>query len=183
MGRILYTLLAGLVGAGIVHISILLLVPYYSSRDAWSQVSSLSADYAFSAVAGEPARKLLADIDPLFSVAVCRFDLTKGHVHAVAKGTLPFWSVSVFNQRGENIYSFNDRNMSGTGLDVTVATPVQMVELRKELPEEFAQSIFIEADIAKGMIVLRLFRPDALTQARVNEFLASASCEAADDAQ
>ena len=181
MGRALFTLLAGLVGAGIVHISVLMLVPYYASRDAWSQVSALGADYAFAAVAGEPARKLLADIDPLFEVAVCRFDLTGGLVHASASGTLPFWSVSVFNQRGENIYSFNDRNMSGAGLDVTVATPVQMVELRKDLPEEFAQSIFIEADMTKGMIVLRMFRPDALTAQKALAFLASAKCEAAEE--
>ena len=47
----------------------------------------------------------------------------------------PFWSVSVYDRSGQNIYSFNDRTPPDGNLDFVVLTPAQMIELRKDLPD------------------------------------------------
>jgi uncharacterized membrane protein len=44
MLRLFYILLIGIVGAGIVHIAVLLLLPQFSERDAWSSRSDAAAD-------------------------------------------------------------------------------------------------------------------------------------------
>ena len=54
-------------------------------------------------------------------------------VRIKAPGNVPFWSVSVYDRSGHNIYSFNDHTATGGKLDSVVLTPAQMIEVRKEL--------------------------------------------------
>ena len=76
MHRLAFTLLAGLVGAGIVHIVVLLLLPQFSERDAWSRLAMAADLYRvvrIDANAGQPP--VVETLDPLFYAAACRFDL------------------------------------------------------------------------------------------------------------
>src|SRR5690606_14462883 len=116
-----YALLLGLVGAGIVHIAILLLLPVLSERDSWSRLATAGDLYALVRLHGGPGSEpLVRSWDPLFDARACRFDLTEGIVHVFADGSVPFWSVSVYDRNGQNIYSFNDRTGSGGNLDFAV---------------------------------------------------------------
>src|SRR4051794_18869816 len=98
--RLLYAGLLGLVGAGIVHIAILLLLPGFSERDAWSKLAAAAPLY-------RPVRAgaidLLQSPDPLFEAAACRFDLADGVARLTAKGLVPYWSVSVYDRDGDNV--------------------------------------------------------------------------------
>ena len=178
MRRLLYAVAVGLVGAGIVHIVVLLLLPDFSERDAWSRLENRGELYRMIRIDGTPAAAevIHRSADPLFYVAACRFDLESGPVHVTAELDLRFWSVSIFNDRGQSIYSFNDRNSSSGALDLAIATPVQMVELRKDLPDAFADSIFVEADLSRGMVVLRLFEPDPGNRQAASAMLDGAAC-------
>lgn len=178
MVRLIYAVILGLVGAGIVHIAILLLIPYYSERDAWALVSEAGPPYAVHHLRRDgPAAKALANADPMFEIATCRFDLSDGSIRIFSEATVPFWSLSVFDRRGQNAFSLNDRTATGKVLDVVVATPVQLIELRKAMPPNYENAIFIEADIAEGMIVLRSFVPDSSWQPLVERHLDGARCE------
>jgi len=176
--RLAYALLLGIVGAGIVHIAVLMMIPVFSERDAWSRVSALGQPYGFMPLdRSGPSAGILKGADPMFEVAVCRFDLAEGVVHIAAPGAVPFWSISIFDQRGQNIYSLNDGTATGKALDIVVATPVQLIDLRKEMPADFERSVFIEADIGEGMLVLRGFVPDATWRPTVTDYLSAATCE------
>lgn len=177
MLRLIYTVLVGLVGAVVVHIVVLLLVPAYSGHDAWARLSERAPAFQVTSIAdaggSDPFRK---GADPLFASAACRFALSTGIVHFVAGGDVPFWSVSVYDRHGQNIYSFNDRTATDRKLDLVIATPVQMVELRKELPEEYAASIFVETEEREGIVVARAFVPDGSWRDIAEAFLGSAMC-------
>ncbi|RCS23540.1 hypothetical protein DUT91_13420 [Phyllobacterium salinisoli] len=175
MGRLIYALMIGLIGAGIVHIAVLLLVPVYSDRNAWSRISTYGNPYRFHVLETEKDGRGGAH-DPLFQEAACRFNLLDGPVHVTAAGNVPFWSVSIYNRRGENLYSFNDRTSTDGKLDLVVANPVQMVDLKKDLPEAVAQSILVEKDIGEGFVVIRGFTPDQSWQPSVRNFLSEADC-------
>jgi uncharacterized membrane protein len=177
MVRLLHAVLLGLLGAGIVHIAILLLVPEMAERDAWSRMARASDLYRttrIDAEAGGPAA--IGPVDPLFRAAACRFDLSDGVVRVVAPGNVPFWSVSIYNRGGQNIYSFNDRTSATGLLDFTILTPAQMIELRKDLPEELQQAIFVEAPLEEGIVVIRIFVPDESWELVVNRYLAGIDC-------
>ena len=176
MARLLHALVLGLVGAGIVHIAVLLLVPSYSQRDAWSVLSEHAGSYVMTRLDPPGAPPLIGSIDPLFDAAACRFDLGEGVVRVHGDGEVPYWSISVYDRTGLNIYSFNDGSTAGGALDFVVATPVQMIALRNALPAEFDGSVFVEADIGEGIVVVRAFAPDGSWEPGVSAWLQDLAC-------
>lgn len=177
MRRLAYALLLGLVGAALVHIAVLLMVPHYSERDAWAKLSAAAGYHQMVRVSADPGvEPLIAGIDPLFEAAACRFDLAGGPTHLQGEGSVPFWSVSVYDRAGVNLYSFNDRTADQGVLDLLIVTPAQMIELRKELPEEFERSVIVETGAVEGVVVVRVFRPDAEWRGEVLAFLERVSC-------
>lgn len=181
MRRLLHAILIGLLGAGIVHIIVLLLVPEFSERNAWSRLAMASNLYRMTRLDAEAGgTPVVKSVDPLFYAAACRFDLSDGMVRVKAPGNVPFWSVSVYDRSGHNIYSFNDHSATGRVLDSIVLTPAQMIEIRKDLPEELQGAIFVEAPIDEGMFVIRSFVPDDSWKPTVSRFLEQSSCELQD---
>lgn len=177
MNRLVYALLMGLIGAGIVHIAILFMLPHFTERDAWSQLSQVSDFYTPTSIAGTASTTpLIRSVDPLFSAVACRFDLDEGVVHVQAPGRVPFWSISIYDRNGQNIFSFNDRTSADGTVNVVVLTPAQTIEVRKQLPEEFVNAVFVESDIDEGIVVVRAFVPDLTWQPAIGDFLASLSC-------
>ena len=177
MLRLFYACLIGLVGAGIVHIAVLLLLPRFSERDAWSSLAEAGDFYkAVRIDASDGSPPVVKAVDPLFHAAACRFDLDEGPVHIRAPGAVPFWSVSIYNRAGQNIYSFNDRATENGALDFVVLTTAQMIEVRKQVPEEFSKAIFVEASIGEGIVMVRSFVPDPTWEETTTEFLARIAC-------
>src|SRR5262249_24961349 len=114
--------------------------------------------------------------DPQFAAVACRFDLEDGPVRVQSRGTVPFWSTSIYDRSGQNVYNFNDRTAEGGVLDFVVVTPAQMIEMRKELPADLASSVFVEADVDEGMLVVRSFVPDDSWAKTIAGYLGSLSC-------
>lgn len=178
MVRFIYALLAGIIGAGIVHIATLLLIPAVSDLDTWTRLSNLGALNEFHRIehSGETAASIRA-LDPAMEVSACRFDLADGPIQIQSSGTVPFWSLSIYNRRGENIFSINDRTANEIDLDVIIANARELVELRKGLNPEFEASIVAETEISEGFVVLRAFVEDAGMKPAVSQFLENASCD------
>lgn len=178
MRRLLHALLLGLLGAGIAHIVILLLVPNFSERDAWSRLAMAAGSNKIVRLDKEiDGAPLVKSLDPSFYDAACRFDLTEGVVRIDNAGKVPYWSASVYDRSGQNIYSFNDRTPPDGNLDFVVLTPAQMIDLRKDLPTEFEKSIFVETPIDEGIVVVRVFVPDDSWKPKVARFLDGINCE------
>lgn len=176
MVKLLRLLLLGLVGAAIVHIAVLLLVPFYSDKNAWSHMELLGDAYAFHRL--DEKSGLISDQDPLFAQAACRFDLSDGPVHVTTKGKLPFWSLSVYAPNGDNLYSLNDNVSGDRQLNLIIADPIGIAALRAEGVQNDGRSIIIEQDIGEGAIVLRGFMPDASWGQQVQDFFNQSSCTA-----
>lgn len=177
MLRLLYALLVGIVGAGAVHIVVLLLLPAVSERDAWSSLAE-AGDY-YKAVridSNDGSPPLVKAVDPLFHAAACRFDLNDGPVHVRAPGNVPFWSVSIYDRAGQNVYSFNDRATDRGALDFVVLTSAQMIEVRKAVPEEYRRAIFVQVPLGEGIVLVRTFVPDATWEQTTSQFLARIAC-------
>jgi uncharacterized membrane protein len=181
MRNLLHALILGLLGAGIVHIVVLFLVPEFSERDAWSRLAMASDLYKMTRLDAEAGgAPVVKSVDPLFYAAACRFDLSDGLVRIRAPGDVPFWSASVYDRGGHNIYSFNDHNANGEKLDAVVLTPAQMIDVRRDLPEDLQGAIFVEAPIEEGIFVVRAFVPDESWKPIVSRFLEQSACELQD---
>lgn len=177
MFRILYAVLAGLVGAGIVHIALLFALPSLANRDAWTRLAERAAPYVpvrFDAEADDPAVSM--PMDPSIRAIACRFDLSQGLVHVEGDGSVPFWSASVYDRAGNNIDSISDSATPDHGLDFEITTPEQMSVLQSSPPEDFGESTFIVAPISEGIVVVRALVPDASWEPTVKAFVDGARC-------
>lgn len=177
MLRFFYAVLVGIVGAGIVHVAVLLLLPQFSKRDAWQSLAEAADFYkAVRIDEGDGSPPIVDAVDPLFHAAACRIDLGEGPAHLQAPGNVPFWSVSIYNRAGQNLYSFNDRATEGGVLDFVVLTSDQMIEVRKAMPQAYRGAIFVQVPVGQGIVVVRSFVPDPTWEAATSDFLAKLSC-------
>ena len=179
MRKLLLALFAGLVGAAALHIVIVLLVPYFAVHDVWSQIREMETDGSFVSVVNLPGAETLRNGEnvPRVETRICRFEITRRPVRLSASGTVPFWSIGVFDRQSNELFSINDRTVEGQELDVALALSGQMVTLRKEVPPALQDSVLVEVPEAEGYVMLRSVVPNASWQGSIAAFLDSARCE------
>jgi uncharacterized membrane protein len=176
MLKVILALLVGLVGAGLLHLVIILSLPSFSERDAYSRVLGEGPPLRFHSLSARVDAAGLQKTDPFLDLAVCAFDLSENPVRLTAEGSLPFWSLATFDSASNEIFSINDRTTVGGGLDVLLATPLQATALRKAQPSPLAQSIIVETRAVQGYAVLRAMAPQASYKPMTTKFLAGADC-------
>ncbi|SIP94763.1 Uncharacterized membrane protein [Rhizobium sp. RU35A] len=176
MLKILLAILTGLVGAGLLHLVIILALPYYSERDAYSRVLREGPSFEFHVLGPGRDPAGLGRTDPFLDIAVCAFDLDEGPVQLTASGEVPFWSLATFDAASNETFSINDRTAVDDALDVILATPVQATRLRKAQAPTLAQSIIVETQQTQGYAVLRAMAPQASFRPQTSEFLNGAGC-------
>lgn len=179
MKRTLLFALGGLLLGGVIHIAIVFMVPYYASKDAWAQMRRFGPDGQFHLLPlPEAGAEALASLDPRMLHAVCRFTLAGGPVRMLVGFPDEFWSVAVFDRRGRNVYSLNDRSAEGSRLDLAILTPVQMAQLRQDPPASLETAIVLELPIDAGFALVRVFVPDDSLLTTARQSLAAADCAA-----
>jgi uncharacterized membrane protein len=177
MRRILFFVLAGVLLGAIIHIAIVFMVPYQASQDAWAQMQRFGPDGQFHVLPRpEPGAEPLASLDPHMIQAVCRFSLADGPVRVRAALPDEFWSIAIFDRRGRNVYSLNDRSAERSQLDLAIIAPVQMAQLRQEPPPSLDTAIVLETPIDVGFALLRAFVPDGSWLDRATLSLNEADC-------
>lgn len=175
--RIPYILIMGLVLAGIIHIAVVLLIPKYSTRDAWAYLSGRTSLFSFTQFDDASSLAGISEIDPYFSYGICRFDLEKAPLKMLGEETELFWSASVFDEQGKVIYSLNDRTAIDKQLNLLIVDPIQALDIQENEPEEVENSIIIEANIRFGFVVVRILRPDEGWKIETKQFLDAVKCE------
>ncbi len=98
MIRFIYTALLAIIGAIIVHICVLFLIPYWAQDNIWTALKKSGTSYQF--VDFTPNNPIQQSADPLFLLKVCRFNLENGPVHLKALKTRQFWSLAAYTHDG-----------------------------------------------------------------------------------
>ncbi|EAU40209.1 hypothetical protein FP2506_11652 [Fulvimarina pelagi HTCC2506] len=190
MGRFILAILIGLVGAGLVHIAVVFMIPRVSDNSAWSRLSSLGEYFQVvriaplrdsSSSASEPPsetpRERFAFADPAFIVASCRFELGDGPVEITANGTIDnFWSASIYDSQGGNIYSINDRAAIDGIVNLVVGTPQQIEEVRATTLLEDSPALPVIVDVLRGYVTVRVLIDEESKRAAADSFLRSVTC-------
>ncbi len=179
MIRTLLYVLGGIFLGGIIHIAVVLLIPDFANRDAWTSMGRFGPDGAFHILPmSEPGTEPLPYLDPRLAHAACRFSLDDGPIRIKAAMPDEFWSLAVFDRRGSNVYSLNDRTAERTDIDLVLATSLQLTKLRENPVEALDQSIVIEIPATRGFVLIRAFVTDSADTNRVNTALKATQCSA-----
>jgi uncharacterized membrane protein len=176
MARLGLSLLIGIFGAAAIHIVVLFLVPRFSESDLWSRLAQRGDHYEVLPLGDTTASgETLEAADPLMRAVACRFDLADNLARLTAPAGSVFWSLSVFDRHGLNVFSLNDRTADAAA-DIVFAMPFQAIDLRKAIPDELAKSIIVEVQDSEGIAVLRTFQPDWTYKKEVDTFLSKVAC-------
>lgn len=176
IARLVYGILLGLVGAVVVHLSIVFLMPAVSTSTAWVRVAS-EIDTGNTAELWRPnGSNAPKGASPFERVLACRYDLDEGVMQFLAEGRSPLWSISVHDASGQILFSANDRIVGRDRIDVAIANDRQLRTLRQELPVDFTDSILVTAPGNDGFVLFRVMEFDNSMTPMTDEFFASAEC-------
>lgn len=174
--RSIYLLICSLVLAGIVHITIVLLIPLFSKQDVAKKILGTLPNGGFHTLAKFPETNIKGQ-DPFFKSVVCKFDLTEDSYLIEASRFSEFWSASVYNANGQVVYSLNDKTAIRNQLRVLIVNSVQWAKLRKLQDPELEKSILVEMNSPDGFIVLRALVRDESFTGTADAFFNSAKCQ------
>ncbi|WP_455478575.1 DUF1254 domain-containing protein [Bartonella sp. B10] len=174
MTRFIYIALLAIIGAIIVHICVLFLIPYYVQNNIWIQLKKSGDFYQF--VDLSPSNHIQKTHDPFFLLKVCRFNLENGPVHLMTSKTTQFWSLSTYTREGIIFYSLNDRTAPNATLDIIIGKPIQIIELKKSKSKNDNNSVLVAKNFNEGFAILRVFAPSLLAKKESEAFLSSATC-------
>lgn len=171
------SLLAILSIAVIVHILVVLTIPLNVVHSAYKDVGSFGPDRSFNLLPDvKPGEEPLPALDPAMKHASCRFSLADGPVLFTAAVPSPFWSIGVFNEAGEAVYSLNNRTAGSDILSMLVITSEQLSILRENPPEDLDELIVIETAPMNGFALLRAFVPSKFQSGEIETALKTSYC-------
>ncbi len=176
MRSVLLAIAIGLVGAAFIHIVIILALPMWTGKDAWTKVQALGETNRFYSLANEPNLTGLYNEDPYIRSAICRFNVSDGSVRVVASGDVPYWTVSVYDRASNETYSMNDRSSIGSSVNIVFVTPAQMLRLRRFMPRTLERSVLVELKQPEGYVALRAVAPTPSQRPAARGFLSNAVC-------
>jgi uncharacterized membrane protein len=163
--------------AGAIHISAILIVPYFAESDGWSRLAPLASTDRFAQItAAGTGPAGVGGLDPLFVNAACRLQIGKEPASLMVDARDRFWSLALYDPRGTIIFSLNDRTAVGGRLDMVVVTPAQNALLQAAPTAELDQTIIVESASDDLVALLRLFASTESAKQEARSVLEQAEC-------
>lgn len=176
MLKFLLAIVTGLVGAAVLHILLILILPFNSNVDAWSKVQNLGVAFEFYSLANEPNETELYNEDIFIQTAVCHYILDEGPVQIVADQPTEIWTLALFDAGSNEIFSMSARSAINGEVNFILGTKGQLLNLRSEEPELIAETIAIEVADIEGYVALRSIVPSISSLEEAQNFLTNALC-------
>lgn len=176
MLKFLLAIFTGLVGAAVLHILLILILPFNSNVDAWSKVQNLGEPFEFYSLANQPNETELYNEDIFIQTAVCHYMLDEGPLQIVADQPTEVWTLASFDTGSNEIFSMSARSAINGEVNFILGTKGQLLNLRSEEPELIAETIAIEVADIEGYVALRSIVPSISSLDEAQNFLTNALC-------
>ncbi|MDE2331593.1 MAG: DUF1254 domain-containing protein [Bradyrhizobium sp.] len=183
MIRLLFTIVAGVLLGGVVHLVSVLALPRIASQDAYSRLTPLTKLNAVTALpAADPSDTVMPYLDPAFATAVCRYDLSGGPIKLAVPVSQSYTSVSFYTHNDVAYYAINDRSAGKKVIELDLMTEAQHADLPEDEDVTAADRLIIDSPTSTGLILLKALavEPDMMAQAQAS--LAAATCKVQTDA-
>lgn len=171
--------LAGLLFAGIVHLTTVLAMPWLAPNDGFVRLSALpTADNQMQLLKDGDVTGAVPFADPAVAVAACRYVLDKGPVRVrIAVGASPLSLLLL--RKGVGIYhSVTDKAATQGVLEVVIATQRQMDQITDlDTDDDPVQEIRVVSGDEIGLVLVRGLVPLPSQRADVEALLTGATCE------
>lgn len=183
MIRLLFTILAGALLGGVVHLVSVLALPRIASQDAYSRLAPITKLNSVTPLAAaQPNQAPMPFMDPAFATAVCRYDLSSGPIKLTVPVSQSYTSVSFYTRSEVAYYAINDRSAGRRVIELDLMTAEQRAELPEDEEITAADRLIIDSPTSTGLIVIKALaaEPSLMTQAEAT--LAASTCRIQTDA-
>jgi uncharacterized membrane protein len=183
MIRLVFTIIAGVLLGGIVHLVSVLALPRIATEDAYSRLTPITKLNDVTQLApADPANTLMPYMDPAFAVAICRYDLSGGSIKLKVPVSQSYTSVSFYTRNELAYYAINDRSAGKKVIELDLMTEAQHNDLPEDEDVTAADRLIIDSPTSTGLIVMKALaaEPGLMPQAQAS--LAAASCKVQTDA-
>jgi uncharacterized membrane protein len=175
--RLLFTIIAGVLLGGVVHLVSVLALPRIATQDAYSRLTPITKLNAVTQLAAaDPGNTLMPYLDPAFAVAVCRYDLTGGAIKLKVPVSQAYTSVSFYTRNEVAYYAINDRSAGKKVIELDLMTEAQHSDLPEDEEVTAADRLIIDSPTATGLIILKALAPEPGLMPQAQASLAASSC-------
>jgi uncharacterized membrane protein len=183
MIRLLFTIIAGVLLGGVVHLVSVLALPRIASQDAYSRLTPITKLNAVTPLPlAEPGNTLMPFMDPAFATAICRYDLSGGPIKLAVPVTQSYTSVSFYTRSDVAYYAINDRSAGKKVIELDLMTEDQHADLPEDEDVTAADRLIIDSPATTGLIVLKALAAEPGLMPQAQAALAAASCKVQTDA-
>ena len=178
MIRLVFTIIAGLLLGGIVHLVSVLALPRIATQDAYSRLTPMTKLNAVTALPpADPNNATMPFMDPAFALAICRYDLSGGPIKLAVPVSQAYTSVSFYTRNEVAYYAINDRSAGRKVIELDLMTEAQHAELPEEEDVPSADRLIIDSPSATGLIVMKALAAEPGLMPQAQATLAASSCK------
>ena len=183
MIRILFTIIAGVLLGGVVHLVSVLALPRIATQDAYSRLTPTTKLNAVTALPlADPGNSPMPFMDPAFAMAICRYDLKDGPLKLTVPVSQAYTSVSFYTRNEVAYYAINDRSAGRKVIELDLMTEAQHNELPEDEEITAADRLIIDSPTTTGLILLKALAPEPGLMPQAQASLAASSCRVQADA-
>ena len=178
MIRLLFTIIAGVLLGGVVHLVSVLALPRIASQDAYSRLTPMTKlNIVTPLPLAAPGNSPIPFMDPAFAMAICRYDLANGPIKLTVPVSQAYTSVSFYTRNEVAYYAINDRSAGRKVIELDLMTEAQHAELPEDEEITAADRLIIDSPSATGLIVLKALAPEPGLMPQAQASLAASSCK------
>src|ERR1700761_2726139 len=178
MIRLLFTVIAGVLLGGVVHLVSVLALPRIASQDAYSRLSAITKLNAVTPLPlADPGNNLMPYMDPAFAMAICRYDLSGGPLKLTVPVSQAYTSVSFYTRSDVAYYALNTRSAGRRVIELDLMTEAQHADLPEDEDVTAADRLIIDSPSTTGLIVLKALAAEPGLSPRARAPLAAWSCK------
>ena len=178
MIRLLFTIIAGVLLGGVVHLVAVLALPRIATQDAYSRLTPMTKLNAVTPLAAaEPGTTPMPFMDPAFAVAICRYDLSGGPLKLTVPVSQAYTSVSFYTRNEIAYYAINDRSAGKKVIELDLMTEAQHDELPEDEEITAADRLIIDSPATTGLIVMKALAAEPGLMPQAQATLAASSCK------
>src|SRR6185436_6840755 len=178
MIRLLFTIIAGVLLGGVVHLVSVLALPRIASQDAYSRLTPMTKLNAVTQLPlADPNNSPMPFMDPAFALAICRYDLSGGPIKLTVPVSEAYTSVSFYTQSNVAYYAINDRSAGRKVIELDLMTEAQHAELPEEEDVTSADRLIIDSPTSTGLIVMKALAAEPGLMPQAQATLAASRCQ------
>jgi uncharacterized membrane protein len=177
MIRLVFTIIAGVLLGGVVHLVSVLALPRIATQDAYSRLTPMTRLNAVTPLAlADPNNAPMPFMDPAFAIAICRYDLSGGSLKLTVPVSQAYTSVSFYTRNEVAYYAINDRSAGRKVIELDLMTAEQHAQLPEDEEVTAADRLIIDSPTTTGLIVLKALAPEPGLMPQAQASLAASRC-------